>query len=149
MIITEIFFYKISNTLKSSIHECQYILIFLSKGLCWKLLSNLKKGKKTFVLLSSTLTYTFTELELHFIVRTERVGFEYYSTDSDSVQNLVSCLRVFLSVLKRESCGTVLNPEKFRNGTNGTREFKIFSGRDKLNRDYLKKIRDRKNGTGQ
>ncbi len=44
MIITEIFFYKTSDALKFNIHACQYILILLSKGLCCKLLSSLKKN---------------------------------------------------------------------------------------------------------
>jgi hypothetical protein len=65
MIITEIFFYKTSNALESSIHESQYILILLSKGLCWQLLSTFEKGKIFFVLLSSTLTYACMELEHH------------------------------------------------------------------------------------
>ncbi len=77
MIITEMF-KKTSNPLKSSLHECQYILILLSQVLCCKLLLALKKEKKLFVLLSSTLTYACIELKLHFEVRTERFGFEYY-----------------------------------------------------------------------
>ncbi len=38
------------KTKQLAIHECQYILIFLSKGLCWKILSNVEKKKKIFCL---------------------------------------------------------------------------------------------------
>ncbi len=95
--------------MKSSRHECQYILILLSKGPSCKLLSILKKKKKPFILLSSTLTYACTELEHHLEVWNERFEFEYYSTDLDNIQYLYGCLRIFWSVLNiiKASCGSV------------------------------------------
>ena len=35
--ITEILFYTTPNGVKSVIYESQYLLILLSKGVCWKL----------------------------------------------------------------------------------------------------------------
>jgi hypothetical protein len=53
------------------------------------------KKEKAFVLISFTLTYAYTELELHFKVQTGKFEFKYYSTDSVSIQHLDICLRVF------------------------------------------------------